>query len=181
MKRLRRWTVNFIALVSTLLLIATCGLWARSYTTAQFAGWFGPVPWFGVLSMSGEIRIERCTYAFFNRGWVHESYANTTTSRTGLAGEIATLDPGNGLPRRMGFAFARSAIRPGATRTALYLPHWFLVTLFAIIPAWRVWAATHGRSCAGYCPVCGYDLRATPDKCPECGTSPKPVPNRAGI
>jgi hypothetical protein len=53
----------------------------------------------------------------------------------------------------------------------LALPWWFLTLLFAIAPSRALRRAFRTRHPAGHCPKCGYDLRATPDRCPECGTA----------
>lgn len=52
------------------------------------------------------------------------------------------------------------------------LPFWVLASLFAV-PAllWRRKWTREARS-GNYCPACGYDLRATPGRCPECGKMP---------
>ena len=47
------------------------------------------------------------------------------------------------------------------------VPFWMLVLLFGIYPAIRL--IRHRRRRFGLCPTCGYDLRATPQRCPECG------------
>jgi len=44
---------------------------------------------------------------------------------------------------------------------------WWLI-LSAIIGEWRGWY----RQQQGLCARCGYDLRATPERCPECGCAP---------
>jgi hypothetical protein len=62
--------------------------------------------------------------------------------------------------------------RPGTT---LAVPHWMLALLAALLPARQaaqLFGRRRTRSQAGLCHRCGYDLRATPDRCPECGMTP---------
>jgi hypothetical protein len=54
----------------------------------------------------------------------------------------------------------------------IIVPYWPTVMLLAIAPGVWVWKRTkqRNRQRDGLCRVCGYDLRATPQRCPECGT-----------
>jgi len=66
--------------------------------------------------------------------------------------------------------------RIGTVVRVLGVPHWFLLLVTAALPAqWlrRHHRRTGGRRRPGLCLACGYDLRATPRRCPECGRSPK--------
>jgi hypothetical protein len=59
----------------------------------------------------------------------------------------------------------------------ILVPWWFLLLLFSIAPCRALWRRRTRRTKYG-CATCGYDLRATPERCPECGTATA-VPRKA--
>jgi hypothetical protein len=64
------------------------------------------------------------------------------------------------------------------------IPHWFVVMLLTIFPiAWLVRSGRRYRGrlmLKGICLQCNYDLRASKDRCPECGT-PIPPSKSSGV
>lgn len=84
---------------------------------------------------------------------------------------------GLGLGQPQVFTFTLYA-GPGAnaacsiTYRAIGLPFWLLAFLTALPPTARLVGQQRRRrreSLRGICRRCGYDLRATPGRCPECG------------
>jgi hypothetical protein len=59
----------------------------------------------------------------------------------------------------------------GLSSSSVVITYWPIAVLLSALPALRAIALFWhtGRARRGVCPDCGYDLRATPDRCPECG------------
>jgi hypothetical protein len=78
---------------------------------------------------------------------------------------------------RLGFSFEGFTVGPDlpqplAIQYAVGFPHWVPLLIFAGLPFFwlrSIWKP-HGQKRVGLCVTCGYDLRASTDRCPECGT-----------
>jgi hypothetical protein len=111
------------------------------------------------------------------RDWSVTSYANPGYPfKLGVA-----VSPAH----HVGFQFyhARPSAGPNFVNDEwrLVMPHWFPVLAAAVVPV--AWLSTRWRNrrrlalAAGRCARCGYDLRGTPERCPECGTPSEPLPS----
>ena len=172
---MRRRLLNLLTALSLLLCVAVVAMWVRSYFRYDVLAIHPGDAWLSARGRLGEVWILFAA----DRSRVNTPRGLTTsriTDRTRWT--HAALVPGNGW-RRFGFGYGTQPFPPpaagaGPVHTVFHvalIPYWALAAGFGLLPA--VWSAHHvlrrrGRP-PGHCRACGYDLRATPGRCPECG------------
>jgi hypothetical protein len=186
---MRRKLFNLVATASLLLCVGVCSSWVRSY-------WVGD-QWIWSDGADRPRRVYRMGHRYvltLTQGRVYlmhdTSWWFPPQRRYVRIDDLAVWSglPPDGVRRSvLGFEWAAHRGVPGVSSVPMppYLlyriigvPHWFLMVATAVIPclyAVRRWRL-RDRLRRGLCPTCGYDLRATPDRCPECGTSVTPSP-----
>jgi len=74
---------------------------------------------------------------------------------------------------RFGFGVLHDNLDPTYDEWVLVLPFWFIILCAGFLAAWCFTSYRKSRrtDTGVLCATCGYDLRASTDRCPECGTS----------
>jgi hypothetical protein len=181
MKRIRRWLFNGLAALSLLLFIATAILWVRSVAhydvfdaTGFASGYCGNLE-FG--SRGGQLFVRFAHWGnsiFEIRDPEHPWKLSDIGFRSGPFPFVGWQDVDQVFFAKWGLEYRSGDLGSGAyiPFQEVRIPHWLLM-LFCLLPIglWqRRRKRIRTRRANGLCPMCGYDLRATPDLCPECGT-----------
>jgi hypothetical protein len=171
---MRRKLFTLAAGVSAVIFLASVIGWVESYHTARLVYWSGarpgnPADGFAT-SVRGITYLTRRRYLRYPQPHVrpHEFVLRAVSPE-----EVAMpADAWSGA----GFQYKviRAMDRVGES---IAVPYWFWTAISALMPP--IWVMRRRRNrerrAAGRCQNCGYDLRATPDRCPECGTVPAPT------
>jgi hypothetical protein len=180
---MKRRVLNFLTGLSLLLCGACVALWVRSYWVSDAVLWATSSAEYGAQSISGTFALVESNLPERPGLW-WDRYNSALTSPWETGSPLS-------LPNRLGFGY-RSRILPTAniglwggtsvvvppivlSRMVLF-PLWLPALLFALPPGRRLYHRLRPRYGVGLCPACGYDLRATPGRCPECGKG-NPVPH----
>jgi hypothetical protein len=181
MKRLARWAFTVVSAASLALCGVSGAVWVRSGRVAQEVA-LGRQAWppepgarYCVECVHGRVYFAGSVYGrdwrprggFEVRTWALPPYgpSDAAWERRHLTVGFGVLD-------------GPWAIGPEGHYTAVLLPHWFVTAALAAPPAAWLAAALRRRwrSARGLCRTCGYDLRASNGRCPECGTAIPPKP-----
>lgn len=195
MRRLFRWFVNGVTIASTMLLVAVALFWISCPGPQQFVytqRWNAN----GTHAQSQEWSIGRSPAGMsFARDFLQMDSdfipQLAKHSETGWKRYDWYKRAAQSKPMLVSFGYAKSISISRTTSSESYrvsCPWWFAMLIPALLPGARLleYGARRYRRRAqskrGRCARCGYDMRATPDRCPECGEikpvqSTEPAPN----
>src|SRR5258708_2579923 len=175
------------SIASVLLGAATMVCWARGFGHEDRARVFMPGKC-SVTSRQGgvQIKVVRRALAIFDRfdvGWSSDSTEPRGFTWIDLRDVCDdTCGWENSFVFRRSTAYLGTRKVDGAggyTAVFVMLPHWAFLGMAAVLPALVVGGrvkARHRRT-NGACRRCGYDLRESPDGCPECGSGRVVIPH----
>ena len=173
---MRRRLFNLAAAVSLGMMLAAVAMWVWSYwrvAELRRQRWKDcSVDTFYVLSGSGGCRIGTVSVAS------NDTAQSFLPKVPHLSGWQASSEPG--ALAVSGVGLSRGAWSEGSmtyTVWTMRVPDWMILLPTTVLPSWwtiamwKRWRSHLRWVRRGRCTTCGYDLRATPDRCPECGTT----------
>jgi hypothetical protein len=165
---------NGLATLSLTLFVLALALWVRSYFVLDGIGFAH-----NFRNASGRVTVVEVGS---NRGVVQVIiywYPSTLTmSRTGTGLEIFHNPPNPYRKTYVGFYYGPIGALSLLISQEIFFPYWFLSIFFLAMPFHWLRSRLRAEINKGMiCSNCGYDLRATPDRCPECGTIPQSLKN----
>ncbi len=182
--RLRLRTCAMIA--SATVLVLTCVAWERSKRFEDVFTYWRPMepsardrlatpnPHWRNITVElawGAVYFQRGTYAYGGPPRERVRWRATPLFETLWGCSPASPDVRYALA---GFSFSRWDRFPTWRNAAVRVPLWSVASVAAVMPALGLVTTLRRRRRfgAGCCTRCGYDLRATPARCPECGHVP---------